>query len=119
MVEVVHVAPNNTPCWAVLARESGMNPEFRPVVAWACCRVTYEGGEEGRVVAGIALGLHPEPIDFDPAFVGYATEKTVTREWLDRAKDKAAEVAAKKAAKAASPIIDPTAQKIVNPFDRN
>lgn len=124
MMRIVHITPNQTPAWAVVAREDG-TPEFRPVVAWACME-QVDAENPQRCVAGIALGTHPEPADFDPLFVGYAygAEPPAAADWSEACAARVKVVAEKRAdeekRKAGQKIIVPGGEKkIVGPFEGN
>lgn len=95
------------PRYAVFADDEG-NPVFEPLVAFGSYLINPE--KDLKVLAGFALGEHPEPADFKPNFVGwhhgeYATDGAQC--WADRCKAKRAELKAKEADSKKAKIIIP------------
>lgn len=101
-MRIIHITPAHERMSAVFAKEDGA-PEFRPVVAWACMEHEDSGT---RCVAGIAVGKHPEPADFDPAFVGYTRDEMPTP-WAEACKERRAWVENEKKKAAGQKIIVP------------
>lgn len=73
MFNLVHMVAVQQPFWAVLADKQG-NPDLRLVVALGTMQ-DLNDPDQKRIMAGYALGDHLNPVDFDPAFVGFTDDK--------------------------------------------